>query len=190
MAQNHDIMIKTPCSDSLNTGLSLEGLLSSTTETGCHHRDHLPCLSLTCVSEASPRISKLGLLPAISSSTNGSETNGFVDSTLQVAWITLTRPSSSYLQAILFSHPGRSCLRRGSVSAYRSLFVDDFTPVCTTELGEVARRSQDFADRGVKLIGLSANDLDQHTAWIKDIETYGSKFGPTTVNYPIVSRGP
>ena len=66
-------------------------------------------------------------------------------------------------------------------------FVDDFTPVCTTELGEVARRSPDFAARGVKIIGLSANEIDKHHAWVKDIEEFGSKVGPTHVNYPIVS---
>ncbi|KAF9649357.1 1-Cys peroxiredoxin [Thelephora ganbajun] len=72
--------------------------------------------------------------------------------------------------AILFSHP------------------DDFTPVCTTELGEVGRRSKDFTDRGVKIIGLSANGLEQHEAWIKDIEAFGAKVaGPTRVNYPIIA---
>ena len=71
------------------------------------------------------------------------------------------------------------------------MFVDDFTPVCTTELGEVARRSKDFTARGVKLIGLSANGLEQHEAWIKDIEAFGAKTaGPTHVNYPIVSWEP
>lgn len=72
--------------------------------------------------------------------------------------------------AILFSHPA------------------DFTPVCTTELGEVARRAPDFAQRGVKLIGLSANDLGSHQEWIKDINEVGAKIGPTDVQFPIVSR--
>lgn len=72
--------------------------------------------------------------------------------------------------AILFSHPA------------------DFTPVCTTELGEVARRADDFAARGVKLIGLSANDLNSHEKWVKDIEQYGGQTaGPTDVQFPIVS---
>lgn len=70
--------------------------------------------------------------------------------------------------AVLFSHPG------------------DFTPVCTTELGEVARRQPDFAKRGVKVIGISANDLKSHNDWVKDINEYGSKFGPTDVQFPIV----
>jgi len=64
---------------------------------------------------------------------------------------------------------------------------DDFTPVCTTELGEVARRAPDFAARGVKIIGLSANNLDKHHAWIKDINEYGSRVGPTDVQFPIIA---
>lgn len=51
---------------------------------------------------------------------------------------------------VLFSHPA------------------DFTPVCTTELGEVARRQKDFEARGVKVIGLSCNDLNSHEDWIKE----------------------
>ncbi|EKM80368.1 hypothetical protein AGABI1DRAFT_73502 [Agaricus bisporus var. burnettii JB137-S8] len=73
--------------------------------------------------------------------------------------------------AILFSHPG------------------DFTPVCTTELGEVARRAPDFQKRGVKLIGISANGLEDHHAWVKDINEYGSKFGHTDVRFPIIADG-
>ncbi|KAG0709535.1 1-Cys peroxiredoxin [Suillus ampliporus] len=69
--------------------------------------------------------------------------------------------------AILFSHPG------------------DFTPVCTTELGEVARRADDFAKRNVKLIGISANGLKDHNKWVEDISDFGAKFGPTNVQFPI-----
>lgn len=72
------------------------------------------------------------------------------------------------IQAVLFSHPG------------------DFTPVCTTELGEVARRAPDFAKRGVKVIGISANNLNDHLAWVKDINEYGGKIAPTDVQFPIV----
>ncbi|KAG5637841.1 hypothetical protein H0H81_003046 [Sphagnurus paluster] len=71
--------------------------------------------------------------------------------------------------AILFSHPG------------------DFTPVCTTELGEVARRAPDFAQRGVKVIGISANGLEEHHKWVQDINEYGGKFGPTDVQFPIIA---
>lgn len=69
---------------------------------------------------------------------------------------------------MLFSHPG------------------DFTPVCTTELGEVARRAPDFAKRNVKVIGISANGLEDHHAWVKDINEYGGKVAPTNVEFPIV----
>ncbi|KAG9225473.1 hypothetical protein CCMSSC00406_0002976 [Pleurotus cornucopiae] len=72
-------------------------------------------------------------------------------------------------QAILFSHPG------------------DFTPVCTTELGEVARRAPDFAARNVKVIGISANGLEEHHKWVQDINDFGSKTAPTDVQFPIIA---
>ena len=66
--------------------------------------------------------------------------------------------------AVLFSHP------------------KDFTPVCTTELGEVARLQPEFEKRNVKTIGLSADSIDNHSEWEKDIaETQGS-----TVNFPMI----
>lgn len=66
---------------------------------------------------------------------------------------------------ILFSHP------------------KDFTPVCTTELGEVARLKPDWDKRGVKPIALSVDPLDSHLAWAGDIvETQGQ-----AVNYPILA---
>ncbi len=67
--------------------------------------------------------------------------------------------------AVLFSHP------------------KDFTPVCTTELGYMANAKPEFDRRGVKIIGLSVDALDNHEAWAKDIEeTQG-----TAPNYPIIS---
>lgn len=55
--------------------------------------------------------------------------------------------------------------------------------MCTTELGEMARLEPEFAKRGVKLIGLSANTLDSHEGWIKDInEVTGS-----LVKFPIIA---
>jgi alkyl hydroperoxide reductase subunit AhpC len=67
--------------------------------------------------------------------------------------------------AVLFSHP------------------KDFTPVCTTELGYMANAKPEFDKRGVKIIGLSVDALDNHEAWAKDIEeTQG-----TAPNYPIIS---
>ena len=65
---------------------------------------------------------------------------------------------------ILFSHP------------------KDFTPVCTTELGTMARMKSDFDKRNVKIIGLSVDPVDRHAAWSKDIEeTQG--YSP---NYPMI----
>jgi alkyl hydroperoxide reductase subunit AhpC len=67
--------------------------------------------------------------------------------------------------AILFSHP------------------KDFTPICTTELGYMAKIQPDFESRNVKIIGLSVDPLDRHEAWARDIEeTQGA-----ALNYPIIS---
>ncbi|XP_047309974.1 1-Cys peroxiredoxin [Impatiens glandulifera] len=66
---------------------------------------------------------------------------------------------------LLFSHPG------------------DFTPVCTTELGMMAKYSKQFIEKGVKLLGLSCDDLTSHMEWIKDIE---SNNGGHKVDYPII----
>lgn len=66
---------------------------------------------------------------------------------------------------LLFSHP------------------NDFTPVCTTELGAFARRKGEFDQRGVKMIGLSVDPLESHKGWVGDIEeTQGAK-----VTYPIIA---
>ncbi|MEM5421945.1 MULTISPECIES: peroxiredoxin [Paraburkholderia] len=66
--------------------------------------------------------------------------------------------------AILFSHP------------------KDFTPVCTTELGYMAKLKPEFDKRGTKVIGLSIDPVDDHHKWAKDIEeTQG-----TAVNYPMI----
>jgi thioredoxin-dependent peroxiredoxin len=59
----------------------------------------------------------------------------------------------------------------------------DFTPVCTTELGEFAKRKGDFDARNVKLIGLSVDPLESHEGWSKDIEeTQGA-----ALNYPLIA---
>ncbi|KAJ4960595.1 hypothetical protein NE237_020505 [Protea cynaroides] len=67
---------------------------------------------------------------------------------------------------ILFSHPG------------------DFTPVCTTELAKVAAYTERFEERGVKLLGLSCDDIQSHNNWIKDIESYS---GGCKVKFPIIA---
>ena len=66
--------------------------------------------------------------------------------------------------AVLFSHP------------------KDFTPVCTTELGAMAKLEPEFAKRNVKIIGLSVDPVENHTKWAADIqETQGY-----AVNYPMI----
>jgi len=59
----------------------------------------------------------------------------------------------------------------------------DFTPVCTTELGEVARIKHRFDKRRVKVLGLSVDNLQDHRAWIKDIE----KVQGVKLNFPVIA---
>ena len=66
---------------------------------------------------------------------------------------------------ILFSHPA------------------DYTPVCTTELGTVAKYKDEFDKRNVKVVALSVDGLESHKGWIKDINETQN----TTVNFPIIA---
>ena len=67
--------------------------------------------------------------------------------------------------AVLFSHP------------------KDFTPVCTTELGEVSRLKPEFEKRNVKVAGLSVDPIDSHSKWAEDIrETQGH-----ALNFPLIA---
>lgn len=66
---------------------------------------------------------------------------------------------------ILFSHPA------------------DYTPVCTTELGYTAKLQDEFAQRGVKAIALSVDNVESHHGWIQDINETQN----TTVNFPIIA---
>ena len=66
---------------------------------------------------------------------------------------------------ILFSHP------------------KDYTPVCTTELGTVARIMPDFKKRNVKVLAISVDPMDAHKGWIKDI----NETQKCTVNYPLIA---
>ena len=59
----------------------------------------------------------------------------------------------------------------------------DFTPICTTELGQFARRKAEFDQRGAQLIGLSVDPPNSHREWIKDV----AKVGGAEVSYPIVA---
>lgn len=69
--------------------------------------------------------------------------------------------------AMLFSHPA------------------DFTPVCTTEMGRFAQLQSDFDKRGVKLIGLSVDTVEEHNKWIPDIEKF--KGEGLQVTFPIIA---
>ena len=69
--------------------------------------------------------------------------------------------------AVLFSHPA------------------DYTPVCTTELGTVAKLKPEFDKRNVKVIALSVDDAESHKGWICDINETQN----TSVNYPILADG-
>lgn len=66
---------------------------------------------------------------------------------------------------VLFSHPG------------------DFTPVCTTELGTVAKLKPQFEQRNTKVAAISVDSLEDHNAWVKDI----NETQKTEVNYPIIA---
>ena len=66
---------------------------------------------------------------------------------------------------MLFSHPA------------------DYTPVCTTELGCVAKLKSEFAKRNAKVIALSVDDIESHQGWINDI----NETQRTTINYPIIA---
>lgn len=66
---------------------------------------------------------------------------------------------------VLFSHP------------------KDFTPVCTTELGEVAKLKSEFDKRGVRVLGLSVDPSEAHTEWIKDINETQN----TEMNFPVIA---
>jgi peroxiredoxin len=61
----------------------------------------------------------------------------------------------------------------------------DFTPVCTTELGRTAQLKSEFDKRGVKVIALSVDPVEDHHEWIKDINETQN----TTVNFPIIADG-
>src|SRR6266849_5943873 len=66
---------------------------------------------------------------------------------------------------VLFSHPA------------------DFTPVCTTELGTVAKLKSEFAKRNVKVLAVSVDPLESHHRWIKDI----NETQACTMNFPIIA---
>ena len=88
-------------------------------------------------------------------------TNGPIDfheyTTLSLSFKSLWLTENRFIGdkwVVLFSHP------------------EDYTPVCTTELGAFAKLEPEFSKRGVKLIGLSANTIDSHGGWIKVSQAY------------------
>lgn len=72
--------------------------------------------------------------------------------------------TAEFRRVVLFSHP------------------EDYTPVCTTELGAFAKLEPEFAKRNVKLIGLSANTIESHGGWIKDID----EISGSNLRFPII----
>lgn len=66
---------------------------------------------------------------------------------------------------VLFSHP------------------KDFTPICTTELGQFARRKAEFEQRGAQLVGLSVDPVEDHARWARDV----AEVGGAEVDYPILA---
>lgn len=66
---------------------------------------------------------------------------------------------------VLFSHP------------------KDFTPICTTELGYLGKIQPEFEKRGVKVIGLSVDPVDDHNRWLEDV----NRVGGCTINYPLIA---
>ncbi|ROT63360.1 peroxiredoxin 6 [Penaeus vannamei] len=60
---------------------------------------------------------------------------------------------------ILFSHPA------------------DYTPVCTTELGKVAKLAPEFTKRNFKMLAISCDNVNDHLGWIKDIQAYNCLSG-------------
>jgi alkyl hydroperoxide reductase subunit AhpC len=66
---------------------------------------------------------------------------------------------------VLFSHP------------------KDFTPICTTELGHIGRIQDEFDKRGVRVIGLSVDPVEDHNRWLEDV----NRVGGCTVRYPLIA---
>ncbi|CAN8019986.1 unnamed protein product, partial [Ixodes persulcatus] len=70
--------------------------------------------------------------------------------------------------SILFSHPS------------------DFTPVCTTELGAMAKIHRDFEKTNIRVIALSCNSVESHTHWMRDIQAFNDLESPM-LPFPIIS---
>jgi len=71
--------------------------------------------------------------------------------------------------AVLFSHPA------------------DYTPVCTTELGRAANYMPKFTERGVKLIALSCDSIENHNGWVEDIKSYCPELRNKEFPYPLIA---
>ncbi|KAI9662643.1 MAG: peroxiredoxin 1 [Alyxoria varia] len=96
----------------------------------------------------------------LSTSTSGSATNG-------LSYSLIPKFANTYQR-----HNSEELLTGGK----------DYTPVCTTELGAFAKLEPEFTKRGVKLIGLSANTIDSHSGWIKDI----NEISGANLKFPII----
>ena len=138
------------------------------TEKNVLNRKQRPCVFLRDASDHNDSLRLGSIAPNFQAET----TNGPIDfheylvppSCFSKAWsLTCCRFIGDHW-VVLFSHP------------------EDYTPVCTTELGAFAKLEPEFTKRGVKLIGLSANTIESHGGWIQDIdEISGSK-----LRFPII----
>ena len=149
-------------------------------DTTPQHQQPCPTPHLS-VSAASPPTSKPKPPTVPSSSTSSLATNGsFSSPTLKTTLLYVTLDQSHGPCLAIFYLKSRTS-HRAKVSK-QQLTPWSLLQVCTTELGAFAKLEPEFTKRGVKLIGLSANTIDSHGGWIKDI----NEISQTSLKFPII----